>query len=70
MGTYPVIEQLGTYDKLTNAHGEKLVSVNLDRISFWLAQDNVTISTGVREVLGELNLRSICSDVLVSLGII
>ncbi|KAA0202759.1 hypothetical protein HAZT_HAZT009303 [Hyalella azteca] len=45
-GTYPVIEQLGTYDPLTNVHGEKLVSVNLDRISYWMAQDKVKIAVG------------------------
>ncbi|XP_018019954.1 probable 28S ribosomal protein S16, mitochondrial [Hyalella azteca] len=51
-GTYPVIEQLGTYDPLTNVHGEKLVSVNLDRISYWMAQDKVKIAVGVKQLLG------------------
>jgi small subunit ribosomal protein S16 len=53
-GTYPVIEQLGTYDPLTNAHGEKLVSVNLERVSYWMAQDKVTVAIAVKELLGQM----------------
>lgn len=30
------MEQLGTYDPLPNAHNEKLVSFNLDRIKYWM----------------------------------
>lgn len=30
------IEQLGTYDPLPNIHNEKLVSVNFDRIKYWI----------------------------------
>ncbi|CAL4066474.1 unnamed protein product, partial [Meganyctiphanes norvegica] len=33
-----VIEQLGTYDPLVNAHGEKLCSMNLERIGYWIGQ--------------------------------
>ena len=32
------IEQLGTFDPHVNAHGEKLVSLNIERILYWLAQ--------------------------------
>ena len=33
-----MIEQLGTYDPIANVHGEKLVSLNIERILYWLAQ--------------------------------
>ncbi|KAF2347810.1 Ribosomal protein S16 [Trinorchestia longiramus] len=52
--TYPVIEQLGTYDPLTNAHGEKLVSINLERVSYWMAQDKVSVAISVKELLGQM----------------
>ncbi|KAI4467216.1 30s ribosomal protein s16 [Holotrichia oblita] len=32
----PVIEQLGTFDPLENEHNEKLVSLNLERIIYWM----------------------------------
>lgn len=35
---HTVIEQLGTYDPIANVHGEKLVSLNIERILYWLAQ--------------------------------
>ncbi|XP_065056395.1 small ribosomal subunit protein bS16m-like [Rhopilema esculentum] len=31
-------EQVGTYDPLPNTRNEKLVSLNMDRIKYWLAQ--------------------------------
>ncbi|XP_066547195.1 small ribosomal subunit protein bS16m [Amia ocellicauda] len=30
------IEQLGSYDPMPNAHNEKLVSFNYDRIKYWI----------------------------------
>ncbi|XP_029005490.1 28S ribosomal protein S16, mitochondrial [Betta splendens] len=30
------MEQLGTYDPLPNTHNEKLVSLNFDRIKYWI----------------------------------
>ncbi|KAF5300908.1 hypothetical protein FQR65_LT09071 [Abscondita terminalis] len=32
----PVIEQLGTYDPLPNEYDEKLVSLNYERIQYWI----------------------------------
>ena len=32
------LEQLGTFDPHVNVHGEKLVSLNIERILYWLAQ--------------------------------
>ena len=37
------IEQVGTYDPMTNAHNEKLVSLNLERIQSYIA-GGVTLS--------------------------
>jgi len=35
---HTVLEQLGTYDPHANAHGEKLVALNIERILYWLSQ--------------------------------
>lgn len=46
-----VIEQLGTYDPLTNQHNERLVALNFERIRYWLGRGAVT-SDPVAELLG------------------
>ena len=45
------IEQVGTYDPMTNAHNEKLVSLNLERIQSYLA-GGVALSRPVAQLLG------------------
>ncbi|KAK5649003.1 hypothetical protein RI129_003895 [Pyrocoelia pectoralis] len=35
-GDEPVIEQLGTYDPIPNDQNEKLVSLNYERIQYWI----------------------------------
>ncbi|XP_067002761.1 small ribosomal subunit protein bS16m [Anabrus simplex] len=47
----PVIEQVGTYDPHPNQFNEKLVSLNLERIRYWLGSGADT-STPVAELLG------------------
>ncbi|XP_028407672.1 probable 28S ribosomal protein S16, mitochondrial [Dendronephthya gigantea] len=32
-----IYEQLGVYDPMPNEHNEKIVSLNIDRIKYWLA---------------------------------
>ncbi|XP_071544861.1 small ribosomal subunit protein bS16m [Panulirus ornatus] len=34
----PVIEQLGTYDPMVNAYGEKLCAINLERTCYWIGR--------------------------------
>ncbi|XP_020712536.2 probable 28S ribosomal protein S16, mitochondrial [Athalia rosae] len=45
------IEQLGTFDPMANSHNEKLVSLNFERIQFWIAK-GASISTPVAELIG------------------
>ncbi|CAH1364409.1 hypothetical protein MTP99_000789 [Tenebrio molitor] len=47
----PVIEQLGSYDPLPNENNEKLVSLNLERIRYWIG-NGAECSTPVAELLG------------------
>ncbi|GJQ76120.1 hypothetical protein Trydic_g1868 [Trypoxylus dichotomus] len=47
----PVIEQLGTYDPLENEHKEKLVSLNLERILYWIGS-GAHISRPVDQLFG------------------
>ncbi|XP_044264660.1 probable 28S ribosomal protein S16, mitochondrial [Tribolium madens] len=47
----PVIEQLGSYDPMPNEKNEKLVSLNLERISYWIG-NGARCSTPVEELLG------------------
>ncbi|KAK4884315.1 hypothetical protein RN001_000586 [Aquatica leii] len=47
----PVIEQLGTYDPLPNEHNEKLVSLNYERIQYWIGNGADT-SKPVDHLLG------------------
>ena len=44
-------EQVGTFDPLPNSRNEKLVSLNMDRIKYWLSQ-NCTMSKPVSRLLG------------------
>ena len=44
-------EQVGTYDPLPNSRNEKLVSLNMDRIKYWLARGAVP-SNPVQELFG------------------
>ncbi|XP_063225922.1 small ribosomal subunit protein bS16m [Bacillus rossius redtenbacheri] len=46
-----VIEQVGSFDPLPNQYNEKLVSLNFERIRFWLGK-GATASRPVAEVLG------------------
>ncbi|KAK8727429.1 hypothetical protein OTU49_009550 [Cherax quadricarinatus] len=46
-----VIEQLGTWDPLVNAHGEKLCSINLERTTYWISK-GALISEGCSMLLG------------------
>ncbi|XP_071454741.1 small ribosomal subunit protein bS16m [Hetaerina americana] len=45
------IEQVGTYDPLTNQYNEKLASFNFDRIRYWVG-NGAHCSTPVAELLG------------------
>ncbi|KAJ8029466.1 28S ribosomal protein S16, mitochondrial [Holothuria leucospilota] len=45
------LEQLGTYDPMPNNHNEKLVSLNIERIKFWLAS-GAQMSKSVSMLLG------------------
>ena len=42
---------MGTYDPIVNAHGEKLVSLNIERIVYYLSQ-GVRLETPVAQLLG------------------
>ena len=46
-----VIEQVGTFDPLENIHGEKLCSLNLQRIGHWIGQ-GATVAPPVAQLLG------------------
>lgn len=46
------LEQLGTYDPMPNNHNEKLVSLNLERIRFWLGS-GAQMSRPVAMLLGK-----------------
>ncbi|KAK6180343.1 hypothetical protein SNE40_012514 [Patella caerulea] len=45
------LEQLGTYDPMPNMFNEKLVSVNFERIQYWLGK-KAEISRPVEHLLG------------------
>lgn len=47
------IEQVGSFDPMTNEHNEKLVALNLERIRYWLGE-GVKVSTPASEVFGKL----------------
>uniref|UniRef100_A0A8D8RHN6 Small ribosomal subunit protein bS16m n=1 Tax=Cacopsylla melanoneura TaxID=428564 RepID=A0A8D8RHN6_9HEMI len=46
------IEQLGTFDPSPNEYHEKLVSLNIERIRYWLGTENIHITDQVRELFG------------------
>ena len=46
------IEQLGVYDPMPNAHGEKVVSLNLERIAHYIAL-GIKIDEPVQMLLGK-----------------
>ncbi|GAB6024851.1 37S ribosomal protein S16, mitochondrial [Chamberlinius hualienensis] len=45
------IEVIGNYDPMPNEHNEKLFSINLERMKYWLAQDT-EVSEPVLRLLG------------------
>ncbi|KAF2904045.1 hypothetical protein ILUMI_02142 [Ignelater luminosus] len=47
----PAIEQLGTFDPMPNEQDEKLVSLNFERIRYWIGNGADT-SKSVRRLLG------------------
>ncbi|KOX81198.1 putative 28S ribosomal protein S16, mitochondrial [Melipona quadrifasciata] len=47
----PPIEQLGSYDPLPNKYNEKLISLNFERIKYWLGQ-KALVSKPVAIMLG------------------
>ncbi|KAL3120829.1 hypothetical protein niasHT_008121 [Heterodera trifolii] len=47
-----VLEKLGTFDPLPNDRNEKLVSLNIERIKYWLGLRNANVSMPVLELLG------------------
>ncbi|KAJ3647612.1 hypothetical protein Zmor_019480 [Zophobas morio] len=47
----PVIEQVGSYDPMPNERNEKLVSLNLERIAYWLG-NGADCTKPVQELLG------------------
>ena len=48
----PPIEQVGTFDPIPNEHGEKLCSLNLERIAFYVGK-GIKISEDVSLLLGK-----------------
>lgn len=48
----PPIAQVGTYDPLPNENGEKLCSLNLELITYYLGQ-GVKLSKDVQQLLGK-----------------
>ncbi|XP_076293551.1 mitochondrial ribosomal protein S16 [Lasioglossum baleicum] len=47
----PPIEQLGSYDALTNKFNERLIALNLERIQYWLGH-GVEVSKPVAQIFG------------------
>ncbi|KAK3867143.1 hypothetical protein Pcinc_027366 [Petrolisthes cinctipes] len=47
-----IIEQLGTYDPVVNAHGEKLCSLNLERICYWMGRPVCDVSQSCAVLFG------------------
>lgn len=44
--------QVGTFDPLPNARNEKLVSLNIHRIKYWIGERNANVTVSVLELLG------------------
>jgi len=49
--TAPPVEQLGTYDPMPNADNQKLVSLNVERVRYWMGQ-GAFFSQGLQKLLG------------------
>lgn len=47
----PPIEQLGSYDCCYNAHNEKLVAFNFERIQYWIGH-GAEVSRPLRKIFG------------------
>lgn len=47
----PPIEQLGSYDCCPNAHNEKLVAFNFERIQYWIGM-GAEVSRPLRKIFG------------------
>ncbi|KAI6174703.1 28S ribosomal protein S16, mitochondrial [Aphelenchoides bicaudatus] len=47
-----IIEQLGTYDPLPNYNNEKLASLNIGRIKYWIGERNARVTVPLLEILG------------------
>ncbi|KAH7695677.1 Protein MRPS-16 [Aphelenchoides avenae] len=47
-----IIEQLGTFDPLPNDRNEKLVSLNIGRLKYWIGVRNAPVSVPALELLG------------------
>uniref|UniRef100_A0A915DZV1 Small ribosomal subunit protein bS16m n=1 Tax=Ditylenchus dipsaci TaxID=166011 RepID=A0A915DZV1_9BILA len=47
-----IIEQLGTFDPMPNVNEEKLVSLNLERVKYWIGVRNARVGVSVLELLG------------------
>uniref|UniRef100_A0AC34RBH4 Small ribosomal subunit protein bS16m n=1 Tax=Panagrolaimus sp. JU765 TaxID=591449 RepID=A0AC34RBH4_9BILA len=47
-----IIEQLGVFDPLPNSRNEKLVSMNIGRMKYWIGTRNAHVSIAVLELLG------------------
>ncbi|KAE9551569.1 hypothetical protein FO519_005213 [Halicephalobus sp. NKZ332] len=50
-----IVEQLGVFDPLPNSRNEKLVSMNIGRMKYWIGVRNAQISVPVLELLGRLS---------------
>ncbi|KAJ8975202.1 hypothetical protein NQ317_000200 [Molorchus minor] len=48
---HPGIEQLGTYDPLPNQWNEKLISLNYERVRYWIG-NGAHLSNPVEQLLG------------------
>lgn len=48
----PAVEQLGTFDPMPNEQNEKLVSLNFERIRYWIGNGADTTKS-VKKLLGE-----------------
>ena len=49
----PAHEIVGMYDPMVNSHGEKLVSLNIERITHYLGQ-GIALDKPVAQLLGKL----------------
>ena len=53
-----ILEQIGTYDPMTNTSGEKLVAINFERLKYWYAVRGAHVSKPVTELLGRYSKTS------------